>query len=365
VTIVSNATGSPHIISLTGSGAPVAVPGIAISAATLNLGGTVVNTTGAQQSIVITNSGFATLNLTGIAVTGAGFARVAPSTGSPANCATSVAPSGTCQIALACTPTALGTIAGQLSITHNATGSPTNIALSCTGNPLPVPVIALTPSVDFGDQIVNTASTVRNVSIGNTGTAPLTVSAISITGANANQFVQTGQCASVAPGASCPLAVTFTPTSIGAKTASISVTSNAQNAATVNSISLTGNGVLAPRPLVNLSLTAIGYGNSIFGGASSSQTVTLKNEGGLPLTITSITAVGDFLVSNNCGPSVASLGTCSITVAFTPLGVGGRTGEFVIVSNAQGSPHRVVLSGTGCRWFSQAGNRLFLTSCGN
>ncbi|MBL8521020.1 MAG: choice-of-anchor D domain-containing protein [Betaproteobacteria bacterium] len=365
ITIASNAPGSPHTITLTGTGAPVAVPGILVSATTVNVGSGVVGTILPQQNVVITNTGFATLNLTSVTVTGAAFSRITPAGFTPPNCGASVAPSATCQIAIACNPLALGVNTGQVSIAHNATGSPAVVALTCTGLALPVPQIGLSGALDFGDQILNTPSAARNVTITNTGTAAMTISGVTITGANANQFSLTGQCASLAVGASCTLAVTFTPTSTGAKSAVISIASNAQNAASAGGIALSGNGVLAPRPVVGLSLTAIGYGNSIFGGASTAQSILLKNEGGLPLNIGSISALGDFTVAHNCGATVAALGTCTLTLSFTPLGVGSRGGELVVVSNAEGSPHRVILSGTGCRWFSQSGSRFFLTSCGN
>ena len=67
---------------------------------------------------------------------------------------------------------------GQVSIAHNAIGSPTLVNLICTGNTVPVATVALSPALDFGDQIVNIVSAPRSVNIANTGTAPLTVSGI-------------------------------------------------------------------------------------------------------------------------------------------------------------------------------------------
>jgi hypothetical protein len=130
-------------------------------------------------------------------------------------------------------------------------------------------------------------------------------------------------------------------------------------------VNLTGNGILAPRPIVELSVTAIGYGNAIFGGATSSQNVTLRNGGGAALAIQSLFTVGDFVLANGCPASLASAASCVVSIQFNPLGVGGRTGELVLNTNAQGSPHRIPLSGTGCRWFSQATSRFYLTSCSN
>ena len=81
--------------------------------------------------------------------------------------------------------------------------------------------------------------------------------------------------------------------------------------------------------------------------------------------IQNIYTVGDFVQSGNCTASLASGASCLIDVRFNPLLLGLRTGELVVVTNAQSSPERIPLSGTGCRWGSQALNRLFLTVCRN
>ncbi len=363
IVITSNAPTSPHTILLTGTGTAAPAPAIALSATGLSLGPTVVNTLSTPQGVTVTNTGFANLVFSAISVTGAGIARVTPASVTPANCGTSVAPSGTCQIAVACTPVAAGTFTGQISIAHNAAGSPSIVNVVCIGSPVPVAVLAVNPLLDFGDQVVNTASTPRPVNLANTGTAPLTISRIALSGADAGQFSVSGACATVAAGASCDVMIGFAPTSTGAKAAFLDVASNAQNASTANRVALAGIGVLAQRPIAVLGATAVGFGNTIFGGASPTQLVSFKNDGGLAMTISGITTVGDFSQMNNCGGILGSLATCSINVAFNPLGQGNRVGELRVFSNAQGSPHRVVLSGTGCRWFSQAGSRFFLTAC--
>jgi hypothetical protein len=364
VSIASNAPGSPHLINLSGTGAPVAVPGISLSTATLALGSGVVGAALPQQSVTVSNPGLATLNFTAINVTGAGFARVTPVAASPANCGASLAPMDACQIAVQCVPPSLGVLTGQISIVHNATGSPSLVALNCTGIAAPVATIALPAALDFGDQIINTASVPRPVSIANTGTAAMAVSAVGIAGTDVGDFSVSGSCASVAAGASCPLQVTFTPRATGTRSANLRVTSNAQNAATVNTVALGGTGVLAPRPVVALGATGIGFGNAIFAGATSSQSVTLRNEGGQALAISSIVATGDFIVSHTCGGSLAPQASCAINLLFAPTALGPRFGQLQVFSNAQGSPHAVQLNGTGCRWFAQPNSRFFLTTCG-
>jgi PKD repeat protein len=65
------------------------------------------------------------------------------------------------------------------------------------------------------------------------------------------------------------------------------------------------------------------------------------------LTISSVVANGDFSQSNNCGGGVTAGGGCAVTVTFTPASTGSRSGALTIVDNAAGSPHVVLLSGTG------------------
>ena len=365
ITIVSNAPGSPHIITLTGTGTALPVPGISLAPASLAFAAQTASTSSATQNVVVTNTGFANLTLSAISV-GAPFSRVALVSASPPDCATSVAPSSSCQIGLIFTPTAAGSFTGQISITDNASGSPHKVALSGVGTSVAVPVISVNPLLAFGDQVINSSSSVQSLTITNTGAATLSVSAITLSGTNAANFTLSGQsaCTSIAPTSSCTLTVTFAATTTGAKTAQINITSNAQNAALVNSVSLSANGILAPRPLLSVTSTAIGFGNVIFGGATPNQSITLTNGGGQAMNIVSVVAVGDFVQMSNCGSSLAPLASCTISIVFTPLLQGNRFGELVVTTNAATSPDRIPLSGTGCRWFSQAQSRFFLTSCG-
>ena len=365
ITIVSNAPGSPHTIGLSGTGSGGAVPNISLAPAALAFGAQTVNTASALQSVVVSNTGFANLIISGISVS-APFSRVPLGAVVPPDCGGSVAPGNSCQIGVIFTPASSGALTGQISIIDNATGSPHTVGLSGTGVAVPVAVISASAVLAFGDQVINGTGSVQNLSISNTGTATLNISAITLAGTNAANFTLTGQngCVSLAPGGSCTLIITFATATVGARTAQINITSNAQNAALVNTVSLTGNGILAPRPVVNITATAIGYGNVIFGGATPNQIVTLTNSGGQVLSIANLVVTGDFIQMSNCGTSLASLASCTISIVFTPLGQGARFGELILTSSATTSPDRIQLSGTGCRWFSQAQSRFFLTSCG-
>ena len=104
-------------------------------------------------------------------------------------------------------------------------------------------------------------------------------------------------------------------------------------------------------PVVSLSSNSVGFGSVTTGTSSSPQPVTLSNTGNAALTISSISIVngntGDFSQTNNCGSTLASKGTCSINVTFTPLDTGQRGSSIAINDNAPGSPQAISLSGTG------------------
>ena len=80
---------------------------------------------------------------------------------------------------------------------------------------------------------------------------------------------------------------------------------------------------------------------------SAAQSVTLRNGTASTLTISSITASGDFAQSNTCGTSLAASASCSIAVTFTPTAAGTRTGSVVVIDSGGGSPRTVTLTGTG------------------
>jgi hypothetical protein len=117
-----NAGGVTNTVSLTGTGT---APGPALNAspADLSFAGTVVGSTSGTQTETITNSGTASATVSGVSVTG-DFSQTS-------NC-TSIAVNGSCTVTVSFKPTAGGTRTGTLTVTSNATNSPTTVSL--TGN---------------------------------------------------------------------------------------------------------------------------------------------------------------------------------------------------------------------------------------
>ena len=89
-------------------------------------------------------------------------------------------------------------------------------------------------------------------------------------------------------------------------------------------------------------------GNAIFPltpyNTANPGSITLRNNGTGPATITSITASGDFAVTNNCGTSLAVNATCVAVVTFTPTDLFTRTGTLTVNADTVFSTS---LAGTG------------------
>jgi hypothetical protein len=102
--------------------------------------------------------------------------------------------------------------------------------------------IALFPStLTFASQTVSTTAPLQFVYITNTGSDALTFTSITLTG----DFSGVNNCGTaLAAGASCAVAVSFTPTAIGARTGTLSVADAAPGSP--HTISLAGTGQAAP-----------------------------------------------------------------------------------------------------------------------
>ncbi len=116
---------------------------------------------------------------------------------------------------------------------------------------------------------------------------------------------------------------------------------------------------------VKHSATTLGFGNVVYGVKAAPQGIVLSNTGGAALHIAGISVTGnsDFTSTSNCATTVAPGGQCRLSVTFAPHAIGARSGTLVIKTNAADSPHKVQLAGTGCRYFSPAAARFFLTTC--
>jgi hypothetical protein len=202
-------------------------------------------------------------------------------------------------------------------------------------------------SVSFSIQQLSTASAAQTVTVTNSGTASLTLTAIGTAGANSSDFNQTNNCplspSTFAPAATCQLSVTFAPTASGPRKSGINVKDDSSDSL---SILLTGVGTAVGLSPASLSFPSQGVGTS-----GTPQTVTLSNSGSSPVNIWQMALRGanaaDFSKSTTCGATLAAGNNCGITVTFTPSAAGTRSASLLISEDGGGSPQSVSLSGIG------------------
>ncbi|MGH9537614.1 MAG: choice-of-anchor D domain-containing protein, partial [Terriglobales bacterium] len=324
-----------------GGGSPV----VGLSPTSLAFANQSVGTTSAARPVTLSNTGSAALTINGISITGTNSTSFAQNN----NCGTSVAAGASCTVNVTFTPSAASALTATLSVADNAAGSPHTAALTGTGI-AGAPAASLSPtSLAFGNQVVNTASAAKTVTLTNTGTAALTITGYSFAGTNSTSFSQTHTCgAMLAAGANCSISVSFTPSTTGAVSASLAVADNA--AGSPQTVALTGTGTAAA-PAVSLSPTSEAFGNQVVNTTSAARTVTLTNTGTAALTIAGYSFTGtnpaDFAQTHTCGATLAAGANCTISVTFTPSATGARSARLSIADNAAGSPQTVTLTGTG------------------
>jgi hypothetical protein len=341
IAVGSNAIGgATSSITLQGTGTSVSAPGASLAPAPLSFPNTAVGTS-ASLNTTLTNTGNASMSITGITLAGANASAFAETS----SCGSTLAAGISCAISVTFTPAAAGANSATLSVSDNVTGSPQIVMLTGTGT---APQANLAPNpVAFGNQSINTTSATQTVMLSNPGNATLSITGVTLTGANAAAFTQTSACgSSLAAGGSCAITVAFAPTAAGAQSATLSVADNATG--TPQTVTLTGTGTA---PQASLAPTPVSFGNQIINTTSATQTVALSNAGNAPLTITGITVSGvnaaAFSETTTCGATLAAGTSCNIVLAFTPAATGAESATLTVTSNASGGTQTASLTGAG------------------
>jgi trimeric autotransporter adhesin len=264
LTVTDNASNSPQTAQLSGTG----VMPVVLSPTSLGFGNQIVTTTSAAKTITLQNYLTTPLTITSIATSG-DFAQTSTCPISPST----LAASAKCTISVTFTPSVSGSRTGTLTITDSASNSPQTASLS--GNGI-LPVSLSTTSLTYIGQLITSTSAAKTVTLTNNESSALTINSISTSG----DFGQTSTCpispSTLAAGAKCTISVTFSPTALGTRTGTLTVSDNA--AIPQQFVSLTGTGTLSGMSVMSVTplnptmvsgtqqqLTAIGtfpgYGN--------------------------------------------------------------------------------------------------------
>jgi trimeric autotransporter adhesin len=335
------------IAAYLGNPAGATGPVASLTPTTLSFASTAVGSTSGNQTVTLRNSGNAALAVSAITITSADFAIA----GGTCAAGGSVAAGGSCTISVVFRPQAAGARSGSLSVTHNATGSPSVASLSGTATAATATVTVTPATLSFGAQNVGTSSTAQTITVSNTGSALLSFTGLSFTGANGGDFLRAGSCAvgsAVAVGASCTAVITFAPQAAGTRSAALTLASNASNSSV--DVVLSGTANAAALPAVNPS--SLSFGTVTLGVSGSAQSVTISNTGTLALVLGAITVTDPqfAITGGSCavgGSVAAGGGSCTVQINFTPSAAGAASATLSVAHNAANSPLQVALAGTG------------------
>ncbi len=232
-------------------------PAAALTPQKVDFGNQALNQASDPQSITLINAGSAPLSISSIAASGA-FSQTN-------DCGTVVpAGGGTCTIQVTFTPTQIGTITDQITITDNAARSPQPITLTGTGMTSAGTLSLSKTSLSFSPVTVGDTSSPQSVQLVNAGNTAVTVTAVNISG----NFTQTNNCGTLPftlnVGASCNFAVTFAPTLSGNLTGALSIQDNATNSPQGVALSGTGNAVFSLSSSARSTAVLIGTTSTTF-----------------------------------------------------------------------------------------------------
>ena len=280
--------------------------------------------------------------------------------------ATSVPAGGSTTFTITFKPSALGVRDAAIHIASNVTGSknPFDIALTGTGiqpdilveQPAATILTDGTSTVTYTPTLINTTKA-NTFTIRNLGTAMLSGISITKDGPNAAEFTVGTVTTSVGVNSSTTFTVTFKPSAVGLREATIRIASNDPDENPFD-IALSGTGI-APDIAVELmpdNIPLIDATSPVSFGivpvaATKVQTFSVRNTGTSTLSGLVISKTGtnsaEFTVSALGATSLAPGLATTFTVTFKPTTLGARSATINIASNVTGTknPFTIALSG--------------------
>jgi HYDIN/CFA65/VesB-like, Ig-like domain/Abnormal spindle-like microcephaly-assoc'd, ASPM-SPD-2-Hydin/Cep192 domain 4 len=240
-------------------------------------------------------------------------------------------PGASCAFWVAFQPTAPpGAKNGSITVTYSSAALPggATVGILVHGNAI-TPNGTVSPlQLDFGYQEVGTMSSPQTVTFTNTGSDIIVIPTVSVT--PAGQFtIQSDNCsgASVLPGATCTISVTFLPTIAGSHEAALTVGALPNQSV----VTLKGIGVDA-----TISITPLDFDfGFVVVGQTAIHAFTVTNNGSDPVVIPGTLFAGDpsfSQLSEDCsilnplGPGAS----CTIVVQFAPTSIGPKNGTMTV-----------------------------------
>jgi phospholipase C len=190
------------------------------------------------------------------------------------------------------------------------------------------PVLSTTQLAE-GTVPVGTTGNTTTILVTNFGTTPLSINNIAT---SSPEFPQTNSCpASLQPGNSCNVNISFAPAATGPRTGTVTITDSDPTSPQVAQLTGVGSNLQFQRP----SLT---YNANQLLGVPTSQSIYVTNVGSTTESITGVSGYGDFAAKSTCTKPLAPGAKCLVTVTFEPTTSGPRYGWLTVLSTDPASP---------------------------
>jgi centrosomal CEP192-like protein/ASPM-SPD-2-Hydin domain-containing protein/HYDIN/CFA65/VesB family protein len=242
VTITSDASNSTLTMGLSGTG--VSPGALGPNPTSLAFGSVTV---GSNQTLSesVSNTGGSTVTISQVGVSGTGFSLSGITT------PLTLAAGQSANFSVTFAPQSAAAVNGSVTVTSTASNPTLTIALSGTGTSTVGQLTVAPTTLALGSVVVGTSGTASGSLTANGANVTVTAASTS------NSVFSVGGLSlpvTISTGKSVPFTVTFSPTTNGVASASLTFTSNAQPSTTIEA--LTGTGTPAPTHTVNLSWNA-------------------------------------------------------------------------------------------------------------
>jgi len=340
---------------------PPTAPQLETSRDPNDFGGVVIGGSSSTYILTVQNIGDLTAGTIGVSLTGASPSEfeIVP-TGDSSDCSGKVLAGGeTCRAQVRYKPTVDQSAAASFVIAADPGGT---IAVPITGDAQTAArLTSLTTTENFGGVVLGASSLIHHITIQNDGEQPTGPLGLSKAGPNEAEFsiipLATGDCQGAMLGqqATCQIDVRFTPSAASTqRTATITI---AGTPGGMYAITATGDG-LNPGDLTIEQPTGgapldFGARNLGTGATSATQTIRVRNTGGVPTGALVVTTTGGASASyalplDGCNGNPLGAGAaCDIQVRFNPAAIGTQPATIQIRDNASGGTQAVNVSGVG------------------
>ncbi len=284
-----------------------------------------------KTTVTISNSGTADLIVNQATLSGAGFAMSNLALPLTLHAGNSTSAS------LTFAPPSSGSFSG--SVTFATTGAAGSVSLPLSGTGVTAGNLVAAPtSLAFGSITVGT-STSQSETITNTGGSSVTISQATVSGAGLS-LSGLSLPVTLASNQSVTFKIVFAPTTAGAVSGNLAITSDANSL----NVGLSGTGAAGGSLVANPSSVSFG---SVTVGSNKTVAVAVSNSGASSVTVSgaSISGTGFSFTGPTLPASLASGQSATFNVKFAPGSAGTASGALTIASNATNLS--VPLSGSG------------------